>query len=143
LFGYLLDWFVVADVGDFTKNAAKIPNQIIQAPTLGAALAIPRLTQKLGFTLSVDTILVGSSVSQTKNLEDGTSPSATGAFVGAHLVYRWKPKMDLQLAYDLSYLSLSFAGMAPATSVRGHTGTAASSGSDFNNALTAGVGYAF
>jgi hypothetical protein len=141
--GYHFDSFQVADVADFTKNTAKVPNQIIQAPTLGAALAIPRLSQKLGATLSLDTIVLGSSVSQTKNLEDGTKPDAKGAFVGLGVVYRWKPKMELQFRYDLSYLSVSFGGMAPATSVRGHTGTGPSSGADFNNALSGGIAYAF
>jgi hypothetical protein len=51
--------------------------------------------------------------------------------------------MDLQATYDLSYTSLSFSGMAPAASMRGHTGTATSSGTDFNNALSAGIAYAF
>jgi hypothetical protein len=141
--GFHFDSFQVADVADFTKNTAKVPNQIIEAPTLGAALAIPRLSQKLGATVSFDAILLGSSVSQTKNLEDGTKPDAKGGFLGLGVVYRWKPKMELQFRYDLSYIAVSFGGMPPATSVRGHTASGPSSGSDLNNALSAGVAYAF
>jgi len=104
---------------------------------------IPRLTPKLALKVSLDTILVGASVSQTKNLEDGTDPSAKAVFLGGVLTYRWKPKMDLQFTYDLAYTSISFGGQPPATSQRGHTGTAVRSGSDVSNTLTGGITYAF
>ena len=140
--GLHYDSFQVDNVTDFTKNTAKLPNQTITAPTLGAALVVPRLTKDLGLKVSLDTILFGSSVAQTKNLEDGTNPSAKALFLGGALTYRWKPKMDLQATYDLTYESLSFGGPPPATSQRGHTGTATRSGSDFNNALSFGIAYA-
>jgi len=63
--------------------------------------------------------------------------------LGASLTYRWKPKMDLQFTYDLAYTSISFGGQPPATSQRGHTGTAVRSGSDVSNTLTGGITYAF
>jgi hypothetical protein len=141
--GLHYDSFQVSDVADFTKNTAKLPNQIITAPTLGGALAIPRLTKDLALKVSLDFILLGASVQQTKNLEDGTGPSAKAFFLGGALSYRWKPKMDLQATYDLSYTSLSFDGLPPATSQRGHMGTATRSGSDFNNAISVGIAYAF
>jgi hypothetical protein len=141
--GYHYDSFQVSDVGDFTKNTAKLPNQIISGPTLGAALAIPMLTKDLGLQVSVDAIPFGASVQQTKNLEDGTGPSAKAVYLGGRLTYRWKPKMDLQATYDLSYTSVSFSGMPPATSLRGHMGTSTSSGSDFNNAVSVGITYGF
>ncbi|HSR95681.1 MAG TPA: hypothetical protein VLM79_01370, partial [Kofleriaceae bacterium] len=92
---------------------------------------------------SLDAILVGASVEQTKNLEDGTGPSAKAVFVGASLTYRWKPNMDLQFTYDLEYTKKSFSGMAPATSMRGHAGMGTSSGADFNNTISGGIAYAF
>jgi len=141
--GFHYDSFQVDNVTDFTKNTAKLPNQTIAAPTLGGALVIPRLTKELGLKVSLDTILFGSSMQQTKNLEDGTNPSAKALFLGGALTYRWKPKMDLQATYDLMYESVSFGGPPPATSQRGHMGTATSSGSDFNNALSFGIAYAF
>jgi len=141
--GLHYDSFQVDNVTDFTKNTAKLPNQTITAPTLGTALAIPRLTKDLGLTVGLDVILLGSSVAQTKNLEDGTDPSAKALFLGGALTYRWRPKMDLQATYDLTYESLSFGGPPPATSQRGHVGTATRSGSDFNNALSFGIAYAF
>jgi len=142
--GLHYDSFQIAgDVANFTENPAKIPNQIITAPILGGAVMIPRLTPKLALKVSLDTILVGASVSQTKNLEDGTDPSAKAVFLGGVLTYRWKPKMDLQFTYDLAYTSISFGGLPPATSQRGHTGTAVRSGSDVSNTLTGGITYAF
>lgn len=141
--GLHYDSFQVADATDLNKNLAKLPNQIIAAPILGGALDIPRLAPKIGLKVSLDFIPFLASVSQTKNLEDGTDPSAKALFLGGALTYRWKPKMDLQVTYDLTYESLSFGGAPPATSQRGHTGTATRSGSDFNNALSAGIAYAF
>jgi len=141
--GFHYDSFQVENVADFTMNTAKLPSQIIAAPTLGAALVIPRLSKMLGLKVSLDTILVGASVSQTKNLEDGTGPSAKALFLGGSLTYRWKPRMDLQATYDLAYTSISFSGAPPATSMRGHTAGKTSSGSDFNNTLSFGIAYAF
>ncbi|HET7506596.1 MAG TPA: SH3 domain-containing protein [Kofleriaceae bacterium] len=141
--GLHYDSFQVSNVGDFTRNTAKLPNQIITAPSIGAALWIPRLTKDLGLKVSLDVVPFLASVKQTKNLEDGTDPSAKALFLGGSLTYRWKPRMDLQLTYDLSYTSLSFGGPAPATSMRGHTAGMTASGSDFNNALAGGIAYAF
>lgn len=140
--GFHYDSFQVSDVTDFTKNTAKIPNQIIRGPTLGAGLAIPRLTRSLGLETSLDLMLLGASVSQTKNLEDGTGPGAKALYLGGVLNYRWKPRMDIQGTFDLGYTSLSFSGAAPATSMRGHTGTGVSSGSDLSVTVSAGIAYA-
>ncbi|HEX4419135.1 MAG TPA: SH3 domain-containing protein [Kofleriaceae bacterium] len=140
--GLHYDSFQVSDVADFTKNTAKLPSQIIAAPLLGGGLGIARLTPKLALLATLDFMPAGS-VSQTKNLEDGTGPGAKGFFLGGRLTYHWKPKMDLQFTYDLSYESISFSGMPPATSMRGHTGTGVSSGSDFNNAVSGGISYTF
>ena len=141
--GYHYESFQVSDYANLEKNTAKLPSQIISGPIFGAALAIPRFTQDIGLRFSLDTILFGASVEQTKNLEDGTGPSAKAVFVGASLTYRWKPNMDLQFTYDLEYTKKSFSGMAPATSMRGHTGMGTSSGADFNNTISGGIAYAF
>ncbi|HEX7836807.1 MAG TPA: hypothetical protein VF469_05055, partial [Kofleriaceae bacterium] len=140
--GFHYDSFQVSDVADFTKNTAKIPNQIIEGPTLGGGLAIPRLTSTLGIEASLDLMLLGASVQQTKNLEDGTGPGAKAVYFGGVLNYRWKPKMDIQGILDLGYTSVSFSGAAPATSMRGHTGTGVSSGSDLNATASVGIAYA-
>ncbi len=140
--GYHYDSFQVSDVANFSVNTAKIPNQIIQGPTIGAGLAIPRLTDSLSLQASMDLMLIGASLEQTKNLEDGTGPGAKAVYLGSALNYRWKPKIDIQGTLDLGYTSISFDGKAPATSMRGHTGTGPSSGSDFNVTLAVGVAYA-
>ena len=46
--GYHYESFQVANVNDLMQNTAKIPSQIIRGPTIGAGLAIPRLTDSLG-----------------------------------------------------------------------------------------------
>ena len=140
--GYHYDSFQVANVSDFTQNTAKIPSQIIQGPTIGGGLAIPRLTDTLGLQASLDLMLIGASLTQTKNLEDGTGPGAKALYLGTALNYRWKPKIDIQGTLDIGYTSVSFDGAAPTTSMRGHTGTSPSSGSDFNVTLAVGVSYA-
>lgn len=140
--GYHYDSFQVSNVTDFTQNTAKIPNQIIQGPTIGAGLAIPRLTDTIGLQASADFLLIGGSLQQTQNLEDGTGPGAKAVYLGTALNYRWKPKIDIQGTLDLGYTSISFDGKAPTTSMRGHTGTGPSSGSDFNVTLAVGVSYA-
>jgi len=139
--GYHYDSFQIEDVSDFTKNTAKIPNQIVSGPTIGAALTIPRLTGSVGVRASLDTMLFGSSLQQTKNLEDGTGPSAKAYFLGGGVTIHWKPKMDLQGGVDVGFTSISFDGPPPAGSMRGHTGTAKSSGSDLTLAATFGIVY--
>ena len=140
--GYHYESFQVGDVSDFTKNTAKLPNQIIKGPTVGGGLAIPRLTDTIGVQASLDLMLLGASLEQTKNLEDGTNPGARGVYFGGGLTYRWKPKIDLQGTLDVGYTSVSFEGAAPMTSMRGHTGTGVSSGSDLNVTASFGVAYA-
>lgn len=140
--GFHYDSFQVSDVANFSTNTAKIPNQIIEGPTLGGGLAIPRLTSTLGIEASLDLMLLGASVQQTKNLEDGTGPGAKAVYFGGVLNYRWKPKMTIQGILDLGYTSLSFSGPAPPTSMRGHTGTGVSSGSDLNVMASVGIAYA-
>src|SRR6185295_17570896 len=139
--GFHYDSFQVGDVSDFTKNTAKLPNQIIQGPTLGGGIALPRLTSSIGVQAGLDVMVIGASVAQTKNLEDGTNPGAKAVYFGGMFTYHWKPKIDLQGMLDLGYTSVSFDGPAPATSMRGHTGTGVSSASDFNVTASFGVAY--
>src|SRR5262249_13879186 len=89
--GYPYDSFQVSDVSNFQVNTAKIPNQIIQGPTIGGGLAIPRLTSSLALQGWLDFMLIGASLEQTKNLEDGTGPGAKAVYLGGALNYHWKP----------------------------------------------------
>ena len=140
--GYHYDSFQVSNVNDLMQNTAKIPSQIIKGPTIGGGLMIPRLTDSLGLQAGIDLLLIGASLTQTKNLEDGAGPGAKALYLGTALNYRWRPKIDIQGTLDIGYTSVSFGGAAPATSMRMHTGTGPSSGSDFNVTLAVGVSYA-
>jgi Bacterial SH3 domain len=140
--GVHYDAFQVPDFADFTKNTITLPNQNIFAPTIGGALVVPRLGQKVSFRLSVDAIAFGASVQQTKNLEDGINPDAKAVFLGLGLGYRIGPSMVLQTTYDLGYTAVSFGGPPPTTSLRQHMGTVMS-GNDFNNLLSLSALYGF
>ena len=139
--GYHYEAFRVDDVTNLTKNNAKLPSENIKGPKLGYAIAVPLLTQKLGMRVSFDAILVGGSVTQTKNLEDGANPSVTKFVLGAGATYRWKPGLDLSAGYDLNYASLKF-GAPVMTSMRGHTGTSVAR-KDTNHTVAVGIAKAF
>ena len=139
--GYHREAFMVANKDDLEKNNAKIPSEIIGGPMVGAAFAMPRLTARLGLDVHLDAMLVGASVTQTKNLEMGTGGSAKRFLFGAGVTYRWKPSMDFRGSYDLSYGSVSFDGAA-AGSLRGQTGASAKR-SDLYHMVTLGIGKAF
>lgn len=119
--GYLVD-----DYKDPAKNTAKLPQEILKAPTLGVGVVLPKLTDRIGLQVGLDTILFGASVTQTAGLEDGPTPSMKSVRINLGGVYHWNRSFDLQAAYDLDYASYSFG--APNTgaamqSMRGHTGT--------------------
>ena len=80
--------YSVNDYNSATGNPAKIPQENLKAPTLGFGLAMPKLTQKLGLQVTLDTILFGASITQTAGLEDGATPKMTGVNLAAGLVYR-------------------------------------------------------
>lgn len=138
--GYHYDMFSVADVGDFTKNGARIPSERLSGGTAGAAFSMDRLTRKLGASVAVDA-LVFSTRSQTKNLEDGNAPSTSGLWVSAGSVYRLGRSMNLELSYKLAYLNNTF-GAPTEQSLRMHTGTAVSR-TDVSHLIGLGVHQAF
>jgi hypothetical protein len=137
--GYHYQSFQVADVTDPAKNTALLPSEILKGITFGGGVTIPKLTPKIGIGLSLDLMLIGTSLQQTKNLEDGANPSASGACFGGVFTYRWKPKMDLQATYDLNYASLSF-GAPVMGSMRTHTGMS-SSRADTMHTIAVGIVY--
>jgi len=119
--GYRYQSFTVSDYQDAAKNPARIPQEIVKAPTLGVAMAMPMLTNKIGLKVALDTILLGASLSQTAGLEDGSAPTLKAATLGAAVTYKWKKTMDIAVNYDLRYMAIDF-GPPLATSMRGHTG---------------------
>jgi len=134
--------YQVASVGDLTKNKSKLPSEIITAPALGGGIAIPRLSKKIGLHASLDLILF-SSVKQTKNLEDGLSPSGRGALLELGMTYRWRKDLDIIAAYDLTYFSMSYGARDPDSKRDPLMGNATFSRGDQFHAFTAGVGKAF
>ncbi|HEV7559452.1 MAG TPA: hypothetical protein VGO00_28445, partial [Kofleriaceae bacterium] len=134
--GYHYESFLVADGTDPAKNITKTPSEVIKGPTIGLAMTIPNLTQKLGFGLNFDLMFAGS-LDQTKNLEDGASPGASMYGLGFAVTYRWKPPMNFQFNYE--YESESLSWQAPVmTSMRTHTGTAQAR-SDSLSTITFGI----
>jgi hypothetical protein len=123
--GYRYQGLTVDNYNKPTENPAGLPQEVLQAPTLGAALAMPKLTDKIGLAFSLDAILLGASVTQTKGLADGSTPTAKAYYLGAVFTYRWKKDMDLQGTYNLDYASYDFGkpSMDPMLNMRGHTGT--------------------
>jgi SH3-like domain-containing protein len=119
--GFRYQSYLVDGYADPAKNPAKIPQEIVKAPTLGIGFAMPRLTDKLGLSVALDTILIGASITQTKGLEDGGAPTLKAFVFGTGLTYAWKKNMALRATYDLRYMGIDF-GLLLATSTRGHMG---------------------
>ena len=139
--GYHYEAFRVDNVADLTKNSARLPQENISGPMIGAAFSLPMLTQKVGARVSVDAMLVGGSVTQTKNLEDGANPTVKKIVLGIGATYRWKRSLDLSAGYDLNYASLTF-GAPVMNSMRGHAGTSVAR-KDINHTVALGVAKAF
>lgn len=139
--GYHYEAFRVDNVTNLTKNSARLPQENISGPMIGAALSLPLLTQKVGARISLDAMLVGGSVTQTKNLEDGANPTVKKIVFGVGATYRWKPGIDLSAGYDLNYASLTF-GAPVMNSMRGHAGTSVAR-KDVNHTVAVGIAKAF
>jgi len=139
--GYRYQSYLVAGYSNPAKNPGKIPQEIMKAPTLGVAMIMPTLTKKIGLRVTLDTILLGASLAQTKGLEDGTAPTLKAVTFGTGVTYRWKKNMDLQATYDLRYTGINF-GPPSMQSTRGHMGTNVSR-TDLFHMVTFGVAKPF
>jgi len=138
--GYRYQGILVADVANPMANPASLPSEVVKGPTLGAALTIPRLTAKLGLVVSLDAMVFGASVTQTKGLEDGESPSAKAIALGAGIAYHLR-SLDVLARYELSYMGIDFGGPL-ATSTRPHMGTSISR-TDIFHGVSLGVSKPF
>jgi SH3 domain-containing protein len=139
--GFRYQSYLVDNYASTAKNPARIPQEIMKAPTIGFAFAMPRLTQKIGLRVALDTILFGASLAQTKGLEDGGKPTLKAVVLGTAFNYKWKKKMDLQATYDLRYTAVDF-GPPLMTSTRGHMGTNITR-TDIFHMITFGIAYPF
>jgi hypothetical protein len=140
--GFRFQSYQVGNNTDLTKNTARLPSEILKAPTLGGAVAIPNLTKKIGLRFSLDAVLIGASLAQTKNLEDGNKAGMRGAVLGAGFTYRWKPKLDIHATYDFNYSRYNF-GTPIAGSMRGHMGTGEVKRTDTFHGVAVGVATGF
>jgi hypothetical protein len=124
-FGYRYQALTIDNYNNHMQNPAGLPQEVLQAPTLGAGLAMPKLADKIGLSFSLDAILFASNVTQTKGLADGSTPAAKAFYLGSVFTYRWKKEMDLQATYNLDYASYDFGApyTDPILNMRGHTGT--------------------
>ena len=129
------------NVGNLMQNQAKLPSESIKGPMIGVSFAVPSLTPKIGLRVNADAIVIGGSVSQTKNLEDGQNPSVKKYVLGAGITYRLRPGWAVNGGYDLNYASISW-DTPMATSMRGHTGTAVQR-KDTNHTISVGIAKAF
>jgi len=142
--GFRYESFMVSDYNVLAQNPAMLPQETLSTPTLGVALGIPHLTDKLGLMVSLDTVLLGASISQTKGYQDGQDPSEKAAYFAGILTYRWKKDMDLQGAYNIDIASVDFGKpyTDPTLNMRGHTGTDTSR-SDVYHMFTFGIAKGF
>ncbi len=140
--GFRFYSYQIGNATDLTKNTANLPSEIVKAPTLGAALALPKLTDKIGLRFSLDAVLVGASMQQTEGLEDGSKAGVKGVLGGVGFTYRWKPSMDINASYDLNFMKYDFG--APVANMRGHDMTATKvTRTDVFHGVTVGVAKAF
>lgn len=141
--GYRYEGFLVDGNSPFNAmvNTAKLPSEVTTGVTIGGALAIPHLTDKIGIKLALDAMLIGVGVTQTKALEDGSKPTATAYCGEAAFIYSWKSGMDLQAIYDLNYAAYDF-GAPMAGSMRTHMGTDTSR-TDIFHTITFGLAKGF
>lgn len=119
--GYRYQSFLIPNYADPVKNPARIPQDVVKGPTVGAAFAMPALTQKIGLKVALDTILFGGSIKQTAGLEDGSAPTLKAVTFGAGMTYKIHKMFDLAVNYDLRYMGIDF-GPPLMTSMRGHMG---------------------
>lgn len=140
--GFRFYSYQIGNATDLTKNTANLPSEIVKAPTLGAALALPKLTNKIGLRFSLDAVLVGASMQQTEGLEDGNKAAVKGVLGGIGFTYRWKPSMDINASYDLNFMKYDFG--APVANMRGHDMAATGvTRTDIFHGVTVGVAKAF
>ena len=57
--GYRYQGFLIDDVTSMTKNPVHLPSEVFKSPTIGAMLAIPKLTDKLGLKVALDAAVIG------------------------------------------------------------------------------------
>ncbi len=131
--GYHYGLFSVSNL----DNLAQIPTETFSGPTVGTALRMPRLTDKIGASASVDVVYPGTR-SQTAGNQDGAVAGAMAAAVQLAGQYGWKGAWKIDAVYRFGYARTRWTGES--TRVVGAT---SSERTDLSHVLTAGLGRAF
>lgn len=139
--GYHYGQLTINNVGDFTQNLAYLPSEILQGITVGAALDMPRLREKIGARLVVDALYPSGKRTQTQGLEDGAVSSVFAAWVTGHVSYQWKENLTLDAIYRYSYAKTDWQGAAMG-SMR-PTGATTAARKDVGHNVMVGVGRNF
>jgi uncharacterized protein YgiM (DUF1202 family) len=121
--GYHYGMFSVANVGDFTKNLARLPSETLSGPTIGVGAEAPRVAEKVGARFQADYLAMGKRA-QTKGLEDGEVSTVKALWAGLVVNYQWKPNMTIDFAYGYEWSKTVWSGVATG-SMRGHNADSA------------------
>lgn len=138
--GYHYGMFSVDNAADLTKNLAHLPSEILSGPTVGIAMDMPKLGEKVGARASAD-LLYPATRKQTAGLEDGASSKGMAAWLSAIVSYQWKSDLTLDAGYRLAWASTDWTGAATG-SMRGTNSTTASR-TDLAHILTVGIAKSF
>jgi uncharacterized protein YgiM (DUF1202 family) len=139
--GFRYHSFQIKNVNDIDNtNLAALPSENLTSPVVGAELAVPMLTDKISARLVLDTMLIGSSRSQTAGLEDGQVSRAKAFSGGAFVTYDYKPNLTLLGGLDYEWAKTTWTG--DAMSQRKHDATTAER-SDSTYILSLGLSKGF
>jgi hypothetical protein len=132
--------FAVANVGDFTKNLAKLPSETLSGPTIGIGAEAPRIAEKVGARFQADYLAMGKRA-QTKGLEDGEVSAVKALWAGLVVNYQWKPDMTIDFAYGYEWSKTVWQGVATG-SMRGHNAESAAR-KDVTHGVLVGIAKSF
>jgi uncharacterized protein YgiM (DUF1202 family) len=138
--GYHYGMFAVANVGDFTKNLAKLPSETLSGPTIGIGAEAPRIAEKVGARFQADYLAMGKRA-QTKGLEDGEVSAVKALWAGLVVNYQWKPDMTIDFAYGYEWSKTVWQGVATG-SMRGHNAESAAR-KDVTHGVLVGIAKSF
>lgn len=138
--GYHYGMFAVANVGDFTKNLAKLPSETLSGPTIGVGAEAPKIAEKVGARFQADYLVMGKRA-QTVGLEDGDLSTVKALWAGLIVTYQWKPSMTIDFGYGYEWSKTVWTGLAEG-SMRGHNAESAAR-KDVTHGVLVGIAKTF
>jgi hypothetical protein len=91
------------------SDTVKLPSEGVLGYTIGGALAMPRVTKKIGLYLSADAMLIGD-FSQSEGIKDGDSSAILTYLIGAAGTFRLSRAVVATASYTLTYQGIGFGG---------------------------------